>query len=76
MDRARARAGADAVISNYVVTHYYAVMAIKAALEVDKEGMVDALGGLSLYTPTGIVTIGKNHHSTMNMFVAKKDKGH
>jgi urea transport system substrate-binding protein len=79
LDRAKARAGGDAVISNYVVTHYDAVMAIRAALEkagkVDKEGMVDALEGLSLKTPTGTVTIGKNHHSTMNMFVAKTDKG-
>jgi urea transport system substrate-binding protein len=79
MDRARARGGADAVISNYVVTHYDAVMAVKAALEkagkVDKEEMVDALEGLSLDTPTGVVTIGRNHHSTMNMVVAKTDKG-
>jgi hypothetical protein len=55
------------------------MMAIKAALEkagkVDKERMVDALEGLTLDTPTGVVTIGRNHHSTMNMFVAKADKG-
>ncbi len=79
VDRARTQAGADAVISNYVVTHYNAVMAIKAALEkagkADKEGMVDALEGLTLDTPTGALTIGKNHHSTMNMFVAKADNG-
>ena len=75
VEKARAEAGGDAVISNYVFTHYNAVMAIKAALEkagkVDKEGMVDALEGLAFDTPTGVVTIGKNHHSTMNMFLAK-----
>ena len=53
-------------------------MAIKAALEkagrVDKEGMVDALEGLAFDTPTGVVTIGKNHHSTMNMFLAKANQ--
>jgi urea transport system substrate-binding protein len=74
----RAHSGADVVISNYVLTHYNAVMAIKTALEkvgkVDKEAMVDALEGLSFDAPTGTVTIGKNHHTTMNMFVAKADK--
>ena len=79
VEAARNHAGADALISNYVVTHYNAVMAIKAALErggkVDKEAVVDALGGLSFDTPTGAVTIAGNHHSIMNMFVAKADKG-
>jgi urea transport system substrate-binding protein len=78
VEKARAQAGGDAVISNYVFTHYNAVMAVKAALEkagkVDKEGMVDALEGLAFDTPTGVVTIGKNHHSTMNMFLAKADQ--
>ena len=78
VEKARAEAGGDAAISNYVFTHYNAVMAIKAALEkagrVDKEGMVDALEGLAFDTPTGVVTIGKNHHSTMNMFLAKANQ--
>jgi urea transport system substrate-binding protein len=78
VEKARAEAGKDAVISNYVFTHYNAVMAIKAALEkagkVDKEKLVDALEGLAFNTPTGVVTIGKNHHSTMNMFLAKADQ--
>ena len=77
VEKATARTGGGAVISNYVFTHYNAVMAIKAALEkagkVDKEGMVDALEGLTFDTPTGAVTVEKNHHSTMNMFVAKTD---
>ena len=78
VEKARAQAGGDAVISNYVFTHYNAVMAVKAALEkagkLDKEGMVDALEGLAFDTPTGVVTIGKNHHSTMNMFLANADQ--
>jgi urea transport system substrate-binding protein len=77
VEKARAQAGGDAVISNYF-THYNAVMAVKAALEkagkLDKEGMVDALEGLAFDTPTGVVTIGKNHHSTMNMFLANADQ--
>jgi urea transport system substrate-binding protein len=78
VEKARAQAGGDALISNYVFTHYNAVMAVKAALEKagkpDKEGLVDALEGLAFDTPTGVVTIGKNHHSTMNMFLAKADQ--
>jgi len=70
--RAQAR---DAAVSNYVMTHYNALIAVKAAIEkagkVDKEALVDALGGLSVKSPTGPVTIGKDHHATMNMFIAK-----
>lgn len=64
-------------VSNYVMTHYNALMAIKAAVEkagkVDREAMVNALEGLTIGTPTGPLTIGKNHHSTMNLFIAEAD---
>lgn len=70
-----ARAGAGATVSNYVVTHYNALMAIKAGLEkagkVDKEALIDALEGLTIVTPAGPITIGKDHHTTMNMFLVK-----
>jgi branched-chain amino acid transport system substrate-binding protein/urea transport system substrate-binding protein len=73
--KVKADAGADATISNYVMTHYNALMAVKAAIEkagkVDKEAMIDAISGLAIKTPTGPVTIGKNHHATMNLFLAK-----
>ncbi|MGC1676435.1 MAG: substrate-binding protein [Candidatus Binataceae bacterium] len=73
--KVKAQAGADAVVSNYVVTHYNALIAMKAALEkagkVDKEAMINALEGLEINSPTGAVTIGKNHHVTMNMFLVK-----
>ncbi|CAN5461804.1 substrate-binding domain-containing protein [soil metagenome] len=72
-----AKAGAGATVSNYVVTHYNALMAVKAGLEkagkVDKEALIDALEGLTLATPTGPVTIGKDHHTTMNMFLARTE---
>lgn len=75
--RIKADAGADAAVSNYVMTHYDALIAMKAALEkagkVDKEAMIDALEGLTFQSPTGEVTIGKNHHVTMNMFLAKTE---
>ena len=73
--KVRADAGAEATVSNYVMTHYNALIALKAAIEkagkVDKEAMIDALEGLTIESPTGPVTIGKDHHATMNMFVAK-----
>jgi branched-chain amino acid transport system substrate-binding protein/urea transport system substrate-binding protein len=73
--KARAAAGADVVVSNYVITHYNALIALKAAAEragkADKELIVDALAGLVIASPTGSVTIGQDHHATMNMFIAK-----
>jgi urea transport system substrate-binding protein len=73
--RAHAKAGPDVAISNYVETHYNTLMAVKAALEkagkVDKEALIDALEGLKFDSPAGPVTIGKDHHSTLNMFLAK-----
>jgi branched-chain amino acid transport system substrate-binding protein/urea transport system substrate-binding protein len=62
-------------ISNYVMTHYNALIAMKTALEkageINKESMIDALEGLAIDSPTGTVTIGRNHHATMNLFLAK-----
>lgn len=73
--RAKAEAGADALVSNYVMTHYNALIALKAAIEkagnADKEAVIDAMAGLSIPSPTGPVTIGRDHHAAMNMFIAK-----
>jgi branched-chain amino acid transport system substrate-binding protein/urea transport system substrate-binding protein len=73
--KAKAAAGAGGVVSNYVMTHYNALIATKAAIEkagkVDKEALIDALEGLSIKTPTGPMTMNKNHHATMAMFLAK-----
>jgi urea transport system substrate-binding protein len=71
----KAEAGAGAVVSNYAMTHYNALTAMKAAIEkagkVDKEAMIDALEGLTIRSPTGPLTMGKNHHATMNLFLAR-----
>jgi branched-chain amino acid transport system substrate-binding protein/urea transport system substrate-binding protein len=52
--RANSESGSGTV-SNYVMTHYNALMAVKAALKksgkVDKEAMIDALEGLTIATP-------------------------
>jgi branched-chain amino acid transport system substrate-binding protein/urea transport system substrate-binding protein len=70
--KVRAEAGVDAVVSNYVMTHYNTLIALKAAIEkagrVDKEAIVDAMAGLIVPSPTGPVTINQDHHATMNMF--------
>jgi urea transport system substrate-binding protein len=73
--KVRAEAGMDVVVSNYVMTHYNTLIALKAAIEkagkVDKEAIVDALAGLVIPSPTGPVTIDRDHYATMNMFIAK-----
>ncbi|SDS37357.1 substrate-binding protein [Bradyrhizobium canariense] len=73
--KVRADAGADVVVSNYVMTHYNTLVALKAAIEkagkVDKEAIIDAMAGLVIPSPTGPVTIGRDHYATMNMFIAK-----
>jgi branched-chain amino acid transport system substrate-binding protein/urea transport system substrate-binding protein len=73
--KVKAQAGADATVSNYVMTHYNALLAMKAAIEkagkVDKESLIDGLEGLTIKSPTGPVTIGKNHHAAMSLFLAK-----
>ena len=73
--KVKAESRADTAVSNYVMTHYNALIATKAAIEkagkVDKEAMINALEGLTIKSPTGPVTMGKNHHATMNLFLAK-----
>jgi branched-chain amino acid transport system substrate-binding protein/urea transport system substrate-binding protein len=73
--KVRAQAGGDTLVSNYVMTHYNTLIALKAAIEkagkVDKEAIVDALAGLTIASPTGAVTIDRNHYATMKMFIAK-----
>ncbi len=76
--RIRKNAGGDVVISHYVMTHYNALMALKAGLEksgsVSREAVVDGLEGLSIKTPTGDLSIGAaDHHATMNMYLAKTE---
>ena len=75
--KVKAEASPDATVSNYVMTHYNALIAMKAALEkagkVDKESMIDAMEGLAINSPTGMINIGKNHHVTMNLFLARTE---
>ena len=73
----RKAAGDGVPISHYAFTHYNSLNAVKAALEksgkMDSEGLVDGLTDLNVKTPTGDILIGKDHHVTMNMFLAKTE---
>jgi urea transport system substrate-binding protein len=73
----RKAAGDGVPISHYAFTHYNSLNAVKAALEksgkMDSEGLVDGLTELNVKTPTGDILIGKDHHVTMNMFLAKTE---
>lgn len=76
--RIRANAGEETTVSHYVMTHYNALMALKAGLEktgtASREAVVDGLEGLTLASPTGPVSIdAANHHVTLNMFLAKTE---
>ena len=74
--RIRAMHGQDTVVSFYVMTHYDALMALKAGLEkageVSREAAVDGMAGLSYEVPTGSSTItAGDHHSALNMYISK-----
>ncbi|MBR1195937.1 substrate-binding protein [Bradyrhizobium sp. AUGA SZCCT0240] len=73
--KVRAEGGADVLVSNYVMTHYNTLIALRGAIKkagkVDKEAIIDAMAGLVFPSPTGPVTIDQNHYATMNMFIAK-----
>ena len=76
--RIRANAGDDVVISHYVMTHYNAMMALKAGLEksdnIDPESAIDGMESLEIDSPTGPLTIhGDSHHVTLNMYLAKTE---
>ena len=59
----------------HVMTHYITLIALKAAIEkagkADKAALIDALAGLVIPSPTGPVTIGRDHHATRSMFITK-----
>jgi branched-chain amino acid transport system substrate-binding protein/urea transport system substrate-binding protein len=73
----RRSAGETVPISHYAFTHYNSLIAAKAALETSgkptSEALIDGLEGLTIQSPTGAVTIGKDHHVTMEMFLAKTE---
>lgn len=80
VERIRKSGGADVTVSHYVMTHYMSMLALKAGLEkvgrVDREAVVDGMAGLSVEAPTGKMSIGaKDHHVTMNMYLAKTEGG-
>lgn len=76
--RIRENAGSDTVVSHYVMTHFNALMALKAGIErigeASREAVVDGLEGLSIGSPTGPLSIGAvDHHVTLDMYLAKTE---
>jgi branched-chain amino acid transport system substrate-binding protein/urea transport system substrate-binding protein len=69
--------GANSPVSQYAFTHYVSLYAAKAAFEksgaIDSEALVNGLEGISVDGPTGKVTVGKDHHVTLEMFTAKTE---
>jgi branched-chain amino acid transport system substrate-binding protein/urea transport system substrate-binding protein len=69
--------GEKAPVSQYAFTHYVSLYAAKAAFEksgsIDSEALVNGLEGLSVDGPTGKVTVGKDHHVTLEMYTAKTE---
>jgi branched-chain amino acid transport system substrate-binding protein/urea transport system substrate-binding protein len=64
-------------VSQYAFTHYVSLHAAKAAFEksgsIDSEALVNGLEGITVEGPTGKVTVGKDHHVTLEMFTAKTE---
>ncbi|MCX5494955.1 substrate-binding protein [Kaistia dalseonensis] len=75
--KVRKQSGADTPVSQYVFTHYVSLIAAKAAFEksgaIDSEALVNGLEGIVVDSPTGKVTVGKDHHVTLEMFTAKTE---
>jgi branched-chain amino acid transport system substrate-binding protein/urea transport system substrate-binding protein len=72
--RARRLSGGD-LVTHVALTHYNAILALKAAAEKAGEptgaAALTAMGGLSFDTVTGNVAIDAGHYATMPMYVAR-----
>ena len=69
---------AAAVPTSYTMTHYDALMALRAALEgageVSREAALEGLPGLRYPIPTGESVINSaNHHSTLKAYISKAE---
>ncbi len=78
--RVRHMRGPDTGVSHYVMTHYNAIMALKAGLErqgtIGREEAVDGMAGLNFRIPTGRARLtAGDHHTAMNMYIAKTEGG-
>ena len=76
VERARAMAGATAVVSAYAATHYNAIRALKAACErsgsVSRDAAISGLSGLEYATPNGPLTLDPTtHHTNLRMYLTE-----
>ena len=79
VDRVRRVHGADALVSAYVMTHYNALIALKAGLErsgeIGRQAAVEGMAGLTYQIPTGRSWITGDHHAALNMYIARTERG-
>jgi branched-chain amino acid transport system substrate-binding protein/urea transport system substrate-binding protein len=80
VEKVRARFGAGTIVSNTVDAHYnltrFFIEAIKKAGSDDKEKIIDALGGLTLMSGNGEVTMrADDHHVDLNVLIAEVSDG-
>ncbi len=76
VERARAMAGATAAVSAYAVTHYNAIIALKAACEragsVSRDAAISGLSGLEYATPNGPLTLDPTtRHTNLRMYLTE-----
>ena len=67
-------------VSHYVMTHYNALMALKAGLEksgkFDAQGGAEGMAGLSLKIPPGEMRVTKpDHHVALPMYIGRTEGG-
>lgn len=80
VSKVRKSYGAKLVLSTYIMTHYDALIALKAGLEksgeVSREAAAAGIAGLTYRIPTGESRImPNNNHSSLSMYVSKTEGG-
>ena len=73
-------AGAERIVSGYVLTHYNALRALWLGVErrgdVSRESAVDGMEGLHFDSPTGPVRISaQDHHTSMTLYMGRTESG-
>ncbi|MDF2153073.1 substrate-binding protein [Vibrio sp. CAU 1672] len=71
--------GADAIATYASKAHYDLIYVLKSGLEsageVDREAMIDALPGLTLYQGAKAITLRADHHFNLPMYLARFHAG-
>ena len=78
--KVQANAGAERMVSGYVLTHYNALRALWLGVKrrgiVSREAAVDGMEGLRFDSPTGTVQISaQDHHTSMTLYMGRTESG-